>query len=571
MGGGAETIRGRQVTSQDKPLPTYRNSRRLTPPKDKPLWPAPRPRRFPLYWTIGVAALWALVQFLPITRDYKVVAGQVSAGLLAVGLIGWFVLRGPARRAVRRRVGLAAALLVVAVVVGVRLKTDGDGRVVGWRFRWAPRPDETLQLPVASGGAATEDDELNQASYPAFLGGGYWAEVSDVRLAGDWRKSPPEQLWRRPLGAGWSAFAVADGLAVTQEQRDEQELVVAYRLADGEVAWWHGDRARFDPFGPTQRMGGVGPRATPTIHAGRVYTQGATGIVNCLDLATGEVIWSRDTLADFAAPNLMWGKSNSPLVIPEDNLVVIAVGDDGDGDDPLVGSSLVAMDLATGETHWEGGGRITAYATPVLATLAGRRQLLQVNHNFLTAHDAATSRVLWEFPWPGSSNTNASCSQPIPLAGDRIFLSKGYSIGSVLLEISESEGEFSADIVWQKRVMKTKFGNVILHDGHVYGLDGVLLQCVELATGKSVWKHRRTPSFGHGQLMLVGDRLLILTEWGEVVLADASPEGYQERAALQVFDESEITWNNPAMAGPYLLIRNSVEAACLRLPIAEEE
>lgn len=543
----------------------------------KPLWPEAKPRRFPLYLTVAVGVLWAVAHLAPLTRDYRVVASQVAAGVLSVGLLGWFTLRSRQPKRVRWSAAGAAVAAVLAVVLSVRFQSDGDGRLVGWRFRWEPLPDRVLPLPDAMepppkidplGGASQQ-----QPSYPGFLGGRLWAEVDGVQLADDWEASPPEELWRQPIGAGWSAFAIADGLAITQEQRDEQELVVAYRVEDGTVAWFHGDAARFDPFGPTQRMGGVGPRATPTIHDGRVYTHGATGIVNCLDAATGSLVWSRDTLAEFDAPNVMWGKSGSPLVLADKGVVVVSVGTAGaapNDDDPTDGASLVAMDLLTGETRWTGGGRMAAYATPAVGVLAGREQVLQVNHNFLTAHDAATGRVLWEFPWPGSSNANASCSQPIPLPGDRVFLSKGYAIGSVMLRVAPgADGGFSAEPVWQSRVMKTKFGNVVLRDSHAYGIDGVLLQCIDLETGKSRWKRRRRPSFGHGQLMLVGDRLLILTEWGELVLADASPDGYRERASLQVFDDTEVTWNNPALAGPFLLVRNATEAVGYRLPLVD--
>ena len=212
---------------------------------------------------------------------------------------------------------------------------------------------------------------------------------------------------------------------------------------------------------------------------------------------------------------------------------------------------------------------MTSYASPAIGVLAGQRQVLQVNQHFVTAHHAETGAVVWEAPWPGSSSSNASCSQAIPLPGDRVFVSKGYGIGSMLLAVTQQDGVFSAEPVWRRGVMKTKFGNVVIKDGYVYGLDGIVLQCIELATGQSVWKKRRRPEFGHGQLMLVGDHLLILTEKGELVLADATPDGYRERASLQALDPSQITWNNPALAGPYLLVRNSEEAVCYRVNFAE--
>jgi len=538
-------------------------------------------RPFPFYWVLGALLIWVGFQFSPLTRDYKVMATLGCTAAAAVGVLIWYVARGRGSRRQKWKVGGSLVSLVLAAAAAIQPENDGDGRFVGWRFRWTPAPDRLLGLPQAEP-SAPAPAQAGADSYPGFLGGKPWAEVAEVRLEDDWDANPPKELWRRPIGAGWSAFSIAQGLAVTQEQRDEQELVVAYRLEDGEVAWWQGDVARFDPFGPMTAMGGVGPRATPAIYAGRVVTQGATGIFNCLDLQTGKRLWSHDLHEKFSADNLTWGKSGSPLIVPdvlaESALVVVPVGaaaaaaslDEAD-QAAREGSSLVAFDLMTGEVRWAGGGRVTSYASPSIGKLAGRRQILQVNHHFLTAHDASTGAVLWETPWFGSSGSNASCSQAIVLPGDRVFISKGYTIGSSLLKVSQTpEGRFSAEQLWYKRVLKTKLGNVVVRDGYVYGIDGIALDCVELATGRRVWKKRRRPAFGHGQLMLVGSHLLILSEQGELILVDASPEKYRERASLQVLNEDEVTWNNPALAGDLLLVRNARQAVCYRLPLFGE-
>ena len=168
----------------------------------------------------------------------------------------------------------------------------------------------------------------------------------------------------------------------------------------------------------------------------------------------------------------------------------------------------------------------------------------------------------------------AAASQPVPLPGDRLFLSKGYGHGSTLLQItSDAEGDvWQLEPLWPgglKPVMKTKLGNVVIHDGFVYGIDDVNLQCIELATGKKKWKQRRRPKFGHGQILLVGDILLVLSEVGEVILVKATPEKYRELASMRVFDDSQITWNNPAFSPPYLLLRNAEAAACYELPLVE--
>jgi outer membrane protein assembly factor BamB len=391
------------------------------------------------------------------------------------------------------------------------------------------------------------------------LGNGCWAEVAEVELETDWKSRPPRQLWKQEIGAGWSGFAIVGDYAVTQEQRGEQELVVCYELKTGKVAWSYADNVRWDPGGGGS-LGGIGPRATPTIHKGKVFSQGATGILNCLDARTGKLLWAHDTLVEHNAGNVMWGKAGSPLVV--DDRVVVSVG----GDD----ASLVAYDIATGDKAWGAGDRRSSYATPVLTVLSGVRQIVTVDEDYVTGHAADDGRVLWEHEWLGSSDTNASASQPVPVGDDRLFLSKGYGEGAELIKLTRDDrGFFSVDSLWKNRsVMRSKMSNVVVRDGYVYGLSEGLLQCLELDTGKSRWKKRRSPEFGHGQIMLVGDVILAVTEKsGEVVLVEASRRKYRELASLPVLEG--VTWNNPALSGPYLLVRNAEQAACLELPLRQ--
>jgi outer membrane protein assembly factor BamB len=311
----------------------------------------------------------------------------------------------------------------------------------------------------------------------------------------------------------------------------------------------------------------------------RIFTQGGTGIVNCLDARRGKKIWSHDTAEEFGVPVTTWGKSGSPLVV--DDMVIVSVGALAAGDggktagetilhDPL-NCSLVAFDIKTGEIRWAAGTRPAAYSSPLVTELAGERQIIIVNQSWVTAHRARDGKVLWEHPWANEHDSDASASQPVPLAGDRLFLSKGYGTGASLLRIQQDPaGQFSVETLWKpaiKRVMKTKFSNVVVRDGYAYGLDDVLLSCIQLETGELQWKKRRTPDYGYGQIMLVGDVILVLSETGEIVLVEVSPDEYRELASLQALDAENVTWNNPAFASPYLLVRNAREAACYELPL----
>jgi outer membrane protein assembly factor BamB len=437
-----------------------------------------------------------------------------------------------------------------------------------WKLRFARNPDEALAALV--GGAQASDWQTTSHDYPRFLGNGYWAEVGNAALEPDWKSHPPEEIWRHEIGAGWSSFAVVGNYAVTQEQRGDDELVSCYRVDNGELVWTHSDPARFDPADFQGGLGGIGPRATPTIHDGKVITQGATGIVNCLDAKTGELLWSHDTAVETGADVITWGKSGSPLVV--DDLVIVSVGAPNDETArEKFNSSLVAYDLESGDVRWAAGNRQASYSSPIVATLAGERQIVMVNEQWITAHRVEDGKVLWEHPWADESDSSATTTQPIPLSCNRLFLSKGYGVGSSLLEVTKSaDGKYSIGPQWDlpiKRVMKTKFSNAVVRDGYVYGLDDVLLSCIDASTGEVQWKKRRQPEFGHGQIMLVGDVILVLSETGELALVEATPQEYRELASIQALDSQDTTWNTPAFAPPFLLIRNAREVACYRLPL----
>ncbi len=502
-------------------------------------------------------------------------------GAIAIGC--WFLAFGTGSRRLRLSTVGVLTVAVIAFFTVFRPVYNGDMGVYRWRWRFAKSEDVFLKPNSTS--AKIADWKPAPNDYPGFLGNGYWAEVKGVELETDWKSHPPEEVWRHEIGGGWSSFAIVGDYAFTQEQRGPDELVTCYRLQSGEPVWTHADKARFDPADTIGGLGDIGPRATPTIVDDRVFTQGGTGIVNCLDARTGTVIWSHDTAAEFGVPVTTWGKSGSPLVVKD--AVVISVGGpsnqspstqfassnntkNNDADHEF---SLVAFDRGTGKILWHAGSKQASYASPVLSKLAGEPQIVVINEGWMTSHHATDGKVLWEYPWSDANDHSASCAQPVPVGDDRLFLSKGYGVGCSLLTIKRgSNDDFSAAPIWTpaiKKVMKSKFSNVVLRDGYVYGLDDVLLECIELETGVVKWRKRREPVFGHGQIILIGDTILVLSETGELALVSATPTEYRELASIQALDDANVTWNNPAFASPYLLVRNAREVACYRLPLKE--
>ena len=381
----------------------------------------------------------------------------------------------------------------------------------------------------------------------------------EKRIAGLLGKDDQVDLIRIEFKRG-SGFAVIGNAAITLQQHDQEELVTCYDLETGKLQWYDSINARH-----YNTIGGDGPGSTPTIQEGRIYVLGGTGVLRCLDAASGRKIWQRDVLADVATDyetdraGVWWGRMASPLIV--DDLVIVPGGGPPGG--PKV--SLVAYNKTDGEIVWKGGNREVSYSSPSLATYCGVRQVVIVNEDNIAGHDLNTGEVLWETKWDGSSNSSATASQTVPIAPNRFFVSKSYSGGGAVFELSRDDaGAWAVNKVWfNHRVLLTKQNNVIVKDGSVYGLSDGVLQCVDLENGKRRWAGT---DYGHGQLLRVGDLLLIVTEAGEVALVDLNPTEFKEFSTFQAIEGK--TWNNPALSGNRLLVRNGEEAACYELPLA---
>jgi outer membrane protein assembly factor BamB len=465
-------------------------------------------------------------------------------------LLTWVALLSRMRWRLRCLVlgGVFAVIGSLAAMFEIRGVTGDLLPILG--FRWKRPANSPGARKPGKPGAASIAGQIPERThdFPQFMGPHRNGTLTNgPRLARDWSHPPPAQLWRQPIGAGWSGFAVAGSRAVTLEQRGEDECVVCYELATGRELWVHADRARY-----FTTIAGEGPRTTPTIAGGRVVTLGATGILNCLELGTGRVFWSTNIITGNQSRAGEWGVAGSPLVVGE--WAVVNPGGEAD-------RSLVAYRLETGEFAWGGGRDGAGYSSPCEATLGGVPQILIFNHHAIFGHDPTTGKVLWEHPWPSA---HPHVALPVVVPGDRVLVSSGYGTGSELLQIGrDAAGPFTVKRLWKTNRLKAKFNNPITRGGFVYGLDDGILACVELETGELKWKDGR---YGHGQFILAGDLLLLTAESGEVALIDPVPTERRELARFRALNGK--TWNPPALAGDLLVIRNDQEAACYQLPIA---
>jgi outer membrane protein assembly factor BamB len=480
--------------------------------------------------------------------SFSLLVGLAAGALLTIWYIFFTGLRWRTRFAL---VALCAALLT-AWYLGVRMDGVTGDMHIQLRWAWTTPRHLTMTAPEVDPATAQKPVDLSGSTddFPQFLGRNRQAVVTGVRLARDWSAHPPRELWRTEVGAGWSAFAVAGSLAITQEQRGEQEITVCRDKTTGAVRWTRSNTARF-----SEKMGGDGPRATPTIADGRVYVLGATGILECLDAATGKAYWSFNALGQAKDDNLVWGKSTSPLLV--DDLVVISLGKSNEG-------SLAAYEKSTGKLRWRAGEDEASYCSPVLVTLAGQRQIVMVNAHSVTGHEPTSGRVLWKYGW---TDDMPKASQPVPLPGDRLLLTCGYGVADVLLQIKcDSSQKWSYEEKWSNSYLKTNFTTAVVRDGFAYGLDDGVLACIDLETGDRRWKAGR---YGHGQVLLVEDVLIVQGEGGTLFLVEATPEGHHELGKLGALTSK--TWNNPALAGRLLLVRNDREAVCYQLTVEELE
>jgi outer membrane protein assembly factor BamB len=391
------------------------------------------------------------------------------------------------------------------------------------------------------------------ADWPQYRGVNSDGKSTEPGILKKWPSEGPHQVWKRPVNLGFSSFTVSGQKAFTLDQRSiegvEREGCLAIDASTGRELW-------FQPIAVAKYDGGAGPgdgpRGTPSVDGDKVYAISEQLVVSCFDSATGKVIWSRDLIKEHAGKNISWQNAASPLI--EGNLVFVGGGGQG--------QSLLGLDKATGKVVWKSENERITHATPIAATILGQRQIIFFTQSGLVSVQPNDGKVLWRHKFPYRTSTAAS---PIA-AGDIVYCSAGYDVGSMAARVSKEGNEWKTTELWRASGNRicNHWSTPIELNGYLYGMFGFKqhktgpVKCVELATGKEMWSQN---GFGPGNLIAVGPNLLALSDAGDLVLIDPSPNAYKEMARTHALEGK--CWSTPIVSSGRIYARSSTEAVCL--------
>jgi outer membrane protein assembly factor BamB len=466
----------------------------------------------------------------------------------------WLVLARGMRPGVQQAGLVAVICLAWAFLSLVRMDgLSGDLRP-SVRWRWEPDALDAFAVFHANNKSQGEglpalprEIALLPGDWPGYRGPNRDSTVAGVKIRADWDKSPPKLVWRTPVGPAWSSLIIVGGCAFTQEQRGENEAVVCYGANTGKELWSHEDKIHF-----YENVGGHGPRATPCFSQGRIYALGATGILNCLEAATGKPVWSRDvkTVSHAAVP--LWAFSGAPLALGA-NVIVYAWGDSDSS------PSLIAYKAETGEIAWSAPVGQASYSAPQPAVVGGKLQILQLTNKGLVAVDPVTGAILWEHPVPVNPGSPRSV-QPTIFGDKNVLIASEADLGLAMVDVKYEGADWSASERWVSKNLRPSFNDFVVLDGHAYGFDGRFFACIDLATGKRRWKEGR---YGYGQVLLLPDQklLIVIAEDGNLILLRADPARSEELGRVTEAIKGK-TWNHPVLAHGRLYIRNYEEMVC---------
>ena len=372
-----------------------------------------------------------------------------------------------------------------------------------------------------------------------------------AELAPTWPATGPPVRWRRPVGEGYSAVVVAEGVGYTMDREGENERVLAFSTADGATLWTHSYAAPLPEW--LRRNHGVGPRATPLVRGDRLFAVGVSGTFHCLDRATGAVRWRHELLAEMGGTRNTRGYASSPLALGD--LVVLPVGGKG--------RALVAFRQEDGRVAWSSGDFANALSSPFVIEVCGERQIVALLDGVVAGFGAGDGRLLWQHPHGGQGARNVA----VPLWGEDglLFVSSAYGGGSRVLELSRAGGATQVREKWASEQVRVMFTSGLRLGGHVYVSSGdfgpVPLTAVEAATGEITWRDR---SFTRANLLEVGTRAIVLDEEGTLGLVSLSPRGLEVHARHRLVEDLART--PPSLVGKRLFVRTPREVLALDLP-----
>lgn len=416
-------------------------------------------------------------------------------------------------------------------------------------WRWSPRHEDTLpalENPAGPAPASAADAPADSLSWPQFRGPAGNASVSDEITPQDWAAKPPKELWRIPVGPGWSSFSHDKGRLFTQEQRREDECITCYSALDGRLIWSHADETRF-----SEVVSGAGPRSTPSVADGCVYALGGRGLLTCLNDADGTVVWQRNLVRELKAPVPTWGFSGSPLILG-DKLVVFAGAPGNEG--------LIALDRLTGRILWGFPSTDTNYTTARPMTFANEECVVFCDGRGVHALAPDTGSPRWTYKpklWNGPPLID-----PQQLSQSSLLVGLGEAVGLTRLEVGKSGGTWSVEESWTTTRLRSSFNDMVVLDDCVYGFNQSVFVCFDAKTGERKWQGGR---YGFGQAVLLRNpaQIIVTAENGDAVLLRATPERLDEIARIPVLHDK--TWNHPIVVGDRLFLRNGKTAVCLQL------
>ena len=415
------------------------------------------------------------------------------------------------------------------------------------RLRWATRfAAGAVWVSLAATDAATED-------WPRWRGANGNGTWKAPPLPEKWPAEGLRRVWRRPVGGGYSGVAAVGNRVYTMDRQTEPEEVERILCLDadsGELIWAHAYEVAYGDLDY-----GSGPRATPTIDDGRVYTLGSVGHLHCLDAATGEVIWSIDSMGEMKAGIPTWGFAASVPVWKDRVFVHIGVP----------GGSVVALDRRTGKEIWRSSEDPAGYCTPMIVSHKGSDRLIVWNPEHIVSMSPETGAIHWQVPYKVTNGVSITA----PIFEEGILFVSGYWEGSKAIRLSADVNE--GELIWEEnRWLRGVMSQPLFREGYVYHLDKFHgLICFDLQTGERVWAddHKMTPKSRNPHASMVwigeGDRALILNSDGDLILARLTPEGYDEQDRTNIIGH---TWAHPAFAGNRVYARSQTEMVAVELP-----